>query len=101
MTGVLADIGYKIHEASNGALALEMLSTVKPNLLIVDFAMPGMNGAEVALAVKQRHPDQRILFVSGFSDSTAVEKAVGSAPVLRKPFRPVELAEAVRTTLDR
>jgi len=101
MTGVLADIGYKIHEASNGAVALEMLSTVQPKLIIIDFAMPGMNGAEVALAVRQRYPDQRILFVSGFSDSSAVEKAIGNAPVLRKPFRPVELAEAVRTTLDR
>lgn len=98
MTGVLADVGYRIHEASNGALAL---GTLKADLLIVDFAMPGMNGAELAYAVRQHTPDQRILFVSGFSDSTALEKAVGDAPILRKPFRPVELAEAVRTSLDR
>ncbi len=100
MTGVLRDIGYSIHEASNGALALEMLDNVNPSLLVIDFAMPGMNGAEVAIAARQRNPEQRILFVSGFADSTAVERAVGRAPVLRKPFRPIELAEAVRTALD-
>jgi hypothetical protein len=40
------------------------------------------------------------LFVSGYADSSALETAVGSAPLLRKPFRPGELAVAVRAALD-
>jgi CheY-like chemotaxis protein len=68
--------------------------------MILDFAMPETNGAEVALAARQYNPNVRILFVSGYADSSALEAAVGTTPLLRKPFRPIELASAVRTALD-
>jgi hypothetical protein len=38
----------------------------------------------------------RILFVCGYSDTTAIEKAVGKTPLLHKPFRPAEFAAAMR-----
>jgi CheY-like chemotaxis protein len=62
--------------------------------------MPGANGAEVARAIRQRLPHVPILFFSGYADSTALEEAVGKAPLLRKPFRPSELATTIRSVLD-
>ena len=97
---VLTELGYVVREAANGEAAVSALAEFRPDLLIVDFAMPGLNGAEVVLAARKKNPGIRILFVSGFADSDALENAVGSAPLLRKPFRPNELAAAVRSAID-
>ena len=100
VVSVLSEIGYLVLEAANGDEAIRLLETAEPDLLIIDFAMPGSNGAEVARAARMRMPDLRILFASGFSDTAALEAAVGDAPLLHKPFRPAELAAAVRSVLD-
>jgi len=51
-------------------------------------------------AARMVQPSLPILFVSGSADSAALEAAMGSAPLLRKPFLPAELATAVRAALD-
>jgi signal transduction histidine kinase len=97
---VLSDLGYRVHQAEYAGDALPMLDRFAPDLLILDFAMPEINGAEVAHTARQKNGGLKILFVSGYADSSALETAVGSAPLLRKPFRPGELAVAVRAALD-
>ena len=97
---MLSEMGYEVHEAHDGDSALTALGTLGPDLLIIDFAMPGTNGAEIAQAALARNPELRILFISGFSDSAALESAVGDARLLRKPFRPGDLGAAVRAALD-
>jgi CheY-like chemotaxis protein len=96
---VLTGIGYDVTIACNGEEALARLCECVPHLLVVDFAMPGMNGADVAKAARQSAPDLPILFLSGHIDTAALTAAVHSTAFLRKPFRPVELAAAVRETL--
>jgi signal transduction histidine kinase len=98
---VLSDLDYEVRQAENGEAALAILREYRPDLVIVDFAMPGMNGAEIVVAARKQNPQLKILFLSGFADSDALETAVGAAPLLRKPFRPLELATAVRSALDR
>jgi signal transduction histidine kinase len=100
MATFLGDLGYEIREAADLGAALAALNDQPPHLLIVDFAMPGTNGAEVAIAARRKYPSLPILFVSGYSDSSALEAAVGDATLLRKPFRPIELAAAVRSVLE-
>jgi DNA-binding response OmpR family regulator len=96
----LSDLGYEVSEATGGEDALSVLTDVKPDLMIVDFAMEGLNGAETALAARQRHPGIPILFMTGFADADALRSAVKTAPLIHKPFRPAELAAAVRSILD-
>jgi CheY-like chemotaxis protein len=96
----LIELGYQVVEAPHGEAALAALAQMTPDLLIVDFAMPGMNGAELAVAARKRNENQRILFLSGFVDTAVLDVAVGAAPLLRKPFRPGELATAVRAALE-
>src|SRR5665213_547698 len=96
----LIELGYDVIEAPHGEAALAALAEMTPDLLIVDFAMPGMNGAELAVAARAKNESQRILFLSGFVDSAVLDAAVGAAPLLRKPFRPGELAIAVRAALE-
>jgi signal transduction histidine kinase len=100
MSVVLSDLGYKVMEAANGEAALDALKNNRPDLMVLDFGMPGSNGAEVATSARQAIGDLRILFVSGYSDTSAIERAVGQTSLLRKPFLPAEFAAAVRSSLD-
>jgi signal transduction histidine kinase len=96
---MLHELGYAVLEAGSGGAALDVLSREpKIDLMIVDFAMPGMNGAEVARQVKTKRPFLPILFVTGFSDRTGMA-GVDEAYILAKPFVYDELASKVRFCL--
>jgi signal transduction histidine kinase/CheY-like chemotaxis protein len=95
----LRSLQYHVTEAENGTVALAAMERERFDLLLVDFAMPGMNGAEVARTARERQPEIKVLMVSGYADSAAVESAPGSARLLRKPFDLTELGAAVAETL--
>ena len=64
--------------------------------------MPGMNGAEVARAARELHPDLPIVFVTGYAETEQLEAALGgNVPILRKPFTLAELASAVEENVAR
>jgi PAS domain S-box-containing protein len=98
----LEALGYGVIEAADGPAALDRLAETLPDLMMVDFAMPNMNGAEVAAAARERHPDLPIVFASGYSETEAIERVVGAnALVLRKPFRIDELQAMLMEALGR
>jgi signal transduction histidine kinase/CheY-like chemotaxis protein len=99
MTDSLKGLQYQVTTAENGEQALAALDGTRFDLLLVDFAMPGMNGADVAREVQNRQPGIKVLMVSGYADSAAVEAAIGNARLLRKPFDLAELGAAVAETL--
>ena len=101
MTESVRTLGYEVRDAANGAAALALLDERPFDLLLADFAMPGMNGAEVARAAQSRRPGLPVLIVSGYADSAAVEAALGTARQLRKPFDMAELGAAVAETLQK
>jgi FixJ family two-component response regulator len=68
--------------------------------MVVDFAMPIMNGATLAQAARRLRPGMPIVFASGYADTAAFE-AIPGATILRKPFQVAELADAVRRTFTR
>ena len=93
-------LGYRVAEAEDGHTGLRALETVIPDVLVVDFAMPGLNGAEVAEAAWARLPGLPIVFASGYADTAAIEDVAGpNTPILRKPFRVDELKVAVAEAL--
>jgi len=99
LMAMLEALGHHPTEAANGEKGLALLGSAKPDLLIVDFAMPGMNGAEVARHAKAKRSNLPIMFASGFLDTAAITAAVGEdAVLLRKPFRMDEL-QALLTKL--
>jgi CheY-like chemotaxis protein len=94
---MLVDLGYKVEEAGSGAQALEKLrSGPRPDLLITDYLMPNMNGADLAAEARRAHPDLPILLISGY---TNLEAGSGDLPRLMKPFRQEELAAKVAALL--
>jgi PAS domain S-box-containing protein len=88
-------IGYTVEQAENGWFGLEKLQAASFDLLIVDFLMPGMNGAEVIAAAKAHHPCLPIIMATGNADMQAVEKVIHPNAVLRKPFQINDLAASV------
>ena len=95
----LEEQGYRVREASDGRKGLKAIAQDKPDLVIIDFIMPGLSGAEVANRILAEQPDQSILFVSGYSETEAVRQVAPDAPVLTKPFRAEALDQAVRSAL--
>lgn len=93
-------LGYRVVSCDSGAAALEALDKVRPDLVLMDFAMPGMNGAEAAGLARQKWSELPIVFASGYADTAAVESALGGrAVILRKPFEMDELARVVAEAL--
>ena len=63
---VLVDIGYQVREASHSETALAILCGYDPDLLVVDYAMPGMDGANLVAEARRRDSGLPVLFLSGF-----------------------------------
>ena len=87
--------GCDVVGAAGGPEGLEMIGAEKPDVVVLDYAMPVMTGAEVARRVKAAHPDLPIIFCSGYADSLALDQIDG-AIVLRKPIAIEDLSQAVR-----
>ena len=97
---LLTTAGFKVNSAVDGPAALDQVLKSRPDLLLLDFAMPGMNGAQIAATVRQTHPQLPIIFSSGYADTSSLHAAVGAdATVLRKPFQLEELLAAIDTAL--
>ena len=84
---LLLDMGYDVVVHDCGRDALMFLDTgADIDLLLVDYGMPGMNGAEVAGAARERRPLLPIVFVTGYASGLGRGEHE-SIPVLRKPFK--------------
>ena len=99
MVATLEEQGYRVRHASDGRQGLAAIERERPDLVILDFIMPGLSGAEVANRILAKAPDQAILFVSGYSETEAVKRTAPNAPLLAKPFRADALDKAVRAAL--
>ncbi|MGA7864900.1 MAG: ATP-binding protein, partial [Stellaceae bacterium] len=97
----LESLGYHMLAAENGPAALDLLARSGPvDLMIVDMAMPGMNGVELIRRARERQGDLRAMLVTGYADVGAFAPADGDL-VLQKPYRLERLAENVADVLRR
>jgi PAS domain S-box-containing protein len=97
----LESLGHTVHRAAGGEEALAFLrDSAPPDLALIDYAMPGMHGADVARLAREMLPQLPIVFVTGYAETGQLEAALGpGAPVLRKPFTVDDLANAVEANL--
>jgi signal transduction histidine kinase len=94
----LASVGYAVHAANDGEEALRLLdSAAEIELIIVDYAMPGMNGLETIRQAAERRPGLKSLLITGYAG--AVAGSTAGIPLLRKPFGPAELARRIAAIL--
>jgi signal transduction histidine kinase/CheY-like chemotaxis protein len=95
---MLAELGYKVVEASSADEALSSLDRgLRIDVLITDHLMPGRTGVDLARAVRERSPVP-VLIVSGFAE---VEGIAPDLPRLTKPFRQADLSAALASVTMR
>ncbi|MET3665023.1 response regulator [Caulobacter sp. 1776] len=97
--GYLRDLGYRVVEAGSGGAALETFQArADIEAVILDFAMPGMNGASLAKEMSTRRAEVPILFSTGYAGADALA-FTHEDRLIRKPFRQAELAEKLSNAL--
>jgi CheY-like chemotaxis protein len=96
---ILTDEGYRVLTACNGKQGLVRLSAEKPNVILLDFMMPILDGGEMLRVMAAEPAYQRIpvIMISSLSEDVIAEKCKGYAAFLHKPFR----AAAVLSTVAR
>ncbi|MEO5641476.1 MAG: ATP-binding protein [Sphingomicrobium sp.] len=88
--------GHHVTAVGSGEAALAALARARFDLLLLDYAMPGMNGAQLAERALADQPGQPIIFVSGYSDSAAIDAVLyGRARILAKPVDSRALIDAI------
>jgi two-component system response regulator AlgR len=90
--------------ASDGDAAVRMAEALSPDLVLLDIAMPGMDGIEVARALSRRRPCPAVIFVTAFDQFAVAAFEVAAVDYLMKPIEPARLGEALaraRTHLRR
>jgi len=98
----LRGVGHDMKEARNGGAALTILERGDPcDLLVVDLAIPGLSGAETMRLARRTRPNLEVLFCTGYADVFRFESETGRDTMLRKPFGPDDLIEAVARALQR
>ena len=96
---MLTELGHHVTAAENGPAALALLSAAQGefDLLLADFAMPVMNGAQVATEALKLQPRIAILFITGYGDIPTSVRAMkaGAIDFLIKPFDDVQFLAAI------
>jgi signal transduction histidine kinase/CheY-like chemotaxis protein len=96
---ILRDMGHVVIEVGSGGGALDLLDrNAQIELVILDFAMPGMNGMEIARQMRAKVPSCPVVFVTGYADTSALED-IDETQIVRKPFIGNELADKVQIAL--
>jgi PAS domain S-box-containing protein len=99
----LGSLGYRTLTAGDGAAALALVDQgASFDLLFTDIIMPGgMNGQQLAEAIRLRRPGIRVLYTSGYTDDAIVHEGQldPGVALLRKPYRKAELAQKIREML--
>lgn len=105
VTAVLRNFGFEVREATSGETGIQMVLTEKPDLIISDVRMPGMDGHHLLSAIRELQSTAAIPVIlmtgSASHDDFRRGMASGADDYLHKPFTPDELIEAVLSRLIR
>jgi len=99
----LSDLGYSSERAGNGAQALEKIDKLSPDLVLLDYRMPEMNGIDVLREIRQRWKDLPVIMITAYGTIDVAVEAVkaGADDFVTKPFDSEHLAVVVKKALER
>ena len=102
VTGYLRKEGYEVHTAMDGSSGLKAARVFKPDLIVLDIMLPGMDGIEL-LTQLRRESDVYVIMLTARSEETdkIVSLSVGADDYLTKPFSPRELVARIKAALRR
>jgi len=97
----LSKHGFEVLEATTGKLALEILDTVEPELILCDFRLEDMSGSSILKKIKEKYASVPVIIITGYSNiKTAVEvMKLGAVDYVTKPLLPDEILLTIRKAL--
>ena len=101
LTGLLKKEGLKAIAANEGSVALKMIRTEMPDMMLVDFKMPGMDGMELLEKAKAVDPELPVVMITGYADISGAVEAIkaGAHDYMSKPFNNHEVIRVVHRAL--
>ncbi|GIQ69817.1 response regulator [Xylanibacillus composti] len=98
---VFSSEGYETFQASNGKLALEIVKKEKPDLVLLDMKIPGMDGLEILKHIKSIDSDAKVIMMTAYGELDMINEAtaLGALMHFTKPFDIDELRMAVNEQL--
>lgn len=102
LSKVLTKEGYKVLAVGNGHQALELYSSFIPDLMILDYKMPGMTGIELMNIIKESNPNQTFLFLTAFGNVSLAVEAIkeGAYDFIEKPFDNDKFLHTINKALE-
>lgn len=99
---VLGKEGYTIFQAPNGVEALEIVRREKPNLVLLDMKIPGMDGLEILRRIRNIEPDTKVIMMTAYGELDLIKEAtaLGAITHFTKPFDIDELRMAVHAQMN-
>jgi len=99
----LTDLGYAVERANDGIQALSEIDKVAPELILLDYLMPRMNGIEVLHAIRKTNKDLPVVIITAHGSIERAVEAIkaGADDFITKPFDPEHLALVVKKCLAR
>lgn len=88
LAAFLTDNGYTVEEAGDGVEGLAKARSLKPRMILLDIAMPKMNGIETLKRLRRELPESEVVMISGNADEQEALQALdlGAKDFIRKPF---------------
>ncbi|MDR3536450.1 MAG: PAS domain S-box protein [Acetobacteraceae bacterium] len=96
---MLREAGYLVREAGSGPEALSVLADIPVSVMLADYAMPVMSGAELARLARARHPWVSIVYLTGNADPLGPEAVHLGDRVITKPYTSATLLSAVQQAM--
>jgi FixJ family two-component response regulator/signal transduction histidine kinase len=99
----LADVGYEVHTAGDGRVALEKVKELLPDIVLTDIRMPGMNGIDLLKSIKEQFADIEVIMITGHGDlRLAIESLkMDAVDFITKPINNDILEIALKRATDR
>ena len=93
----------KVYEAENGTKALELYNKHRPDVLLLDINMPGINGLDLAKLIRKKDENVKIIMLTAYSDTEKLLQAteLNLAKYLIKPIKTFELENIINTTIEK
>ncbi len=102
LSRLLYNEGYKVLAVGNGRQALELYLSFSPDIMILDYKMPGMSGIELMIEIKKLNPNQAFLFLTAFGNVSLAVEAIkeGAYDFIEKPFDNERLLHTINKALE-
>ncbi|WP_100405750.1 response regulator [Bacillus solitudinis] len=101
LSEILQKDGYQIFQAANGVQALNIVEKDKPDLVLLDMKIPGMDGLEILKRIKEKHAEIDVIMMTAYGELNLINEAMqlGAITHFAKPFDIDDIREVIKKNI--